>query len=203
MYEVEQSEEIYAGKIFRLVRDAVHMPDGRTAIREVVLHPGAAVVVALDDEENVVLLRQYRHPVRVYLWELPAGLLDVAGEPAHVGAARELAEEAALVATTWHTLLDLRSSPGFSDEAVRVFLARGLSDVPVADRYVGQHEEADMTIERVPLDEAVARVLAGDIENAAAAAGVLAAWTARAREWADLRPADAPWRAKPALAAPA
>lgn len=199
-YEVEKSEEIYQGKIFSLVRDTVAMPGGRSAVREVVVHPGAAVVVALDDDNNVVLLRQYRHPVRSYLWELPAGLLDVDGEPAHVGAARELAEEAALTATTWHTLLDLRSSPGFSDEAVRVFLARGLTDVAEAERFVGENEEADMRIERVPLEDAVTRVLAGDIENAAAAAGVLAAWTARARGWRELRSADAPWPAKPGLA---
>lgn len=199
-YEVEKSEEIYVGKIFSLVRDTVAMPDGHCAVREVVVHPGAAVVVALDEDDRVVLIRQYRHPVRAYLWELPAGLLDVDGEPAHVGAARELAEETALTATTWHTLLDLRSSPGFSDEAMRVFLARGLAEVPVAERYVGQHEEADMTVERVPLDDAVTRALAGGIENAAAAAGILAAWTARARGWTDLRPADAPWRAKPGLA---
>jgi ADP-ribose pyrophosphatase len=167
------------------------------AVRETVAHPGAAVVVALDEQERVVLIRQYRHPVRDYLWELPAGLLDVQGEAAHRSAARELAEEAGLIARRWDTLLDLRSSPGFSDEAVRVYLARDLSDVAAADRYVGEHEESDLTIRRVDLDEAARWVLAGRIENAAAAAGVLAALAARAAGYSGLRAVDAPWPAKP------
>ncbi|MGI8693108.1 MAG: NUDIX domain-containing protein [Geodermatophilaceae bacterium] len=199
-YTVEGSEEIYAGAIFSLHKDTVRMPDGKVAVRETVVHPGAAVVVALDEQEQVVLIRQYRHPVRDYLWELPAGLLDVAGEQAHVGAARELAEEAGLTAARWDTLLDLRSSPGFSDEAVRVFLARDLGDIEEADRYVGEHEESDLTIRRVPLDEAARWVLAGQIENAAAAAGVLAALAARATGYSGLRAADAPWPARPARA---
>ncbi len=141
-YTVEGSEEIYAGAIFSLHKDTVRMPDGQIAVREIVVHPGAAVVVALDEHECVVLIRQYRHPVRDYLWELPAGLLDVQGEAAHRSAARELAEEAGLIARRWDTLLDLRSSPGFSDEAVRVYLARDLSDVAAADRYVGSTRRA-------------------------------------------------------------
>lgn len=196
-YAVESSEEIYGGMIFSLRKDSVRMPDGQVAVRETVAHPGAAVVVALDEQERVVLIRQYRHPVRDYLWELPAGLLDVQGEAAHRSAARELAEEAGLIARRWDTLLDLRSSPGFSDEAVRVYLARDLSDVAAADRYVGEHEESDLTIRRVDLDEAARWVLAGRIENAAAAAGVLAALAARAAGYSGLRAVDAPWPAKP------
>ncbi|MBA3418665.1 MAG: NUDIX hydrolase [Geodermatophilaceae bacterium] len=196
-YAVESSEEIYGGKIFSLRKDSVRMLDGQVAVRETVAHPGAAVVVALDEQERVVLIRQYRHPVRDYLWELPAGLLDVQGEAAHRSAARELAEEAGLIARRWDTLLDLRSSPGFSDEAVRVYLARDLSDVAAADRYVGEHEESDLTIRRVDLDEAARWVLAGRIENAAAAAGVLAALAARAAGYSGLRAVDAPWPAKP------
>jgi ADP-ribose pyrophosphatase len=199
-YQVEDSEEIYAGNIFSLRKDNVRMPDGKVAVRETVAHPGAAVVVALDEQERVVLIRQYRHPVRDYLWELPAGLLDVEGEPAHRSAARELAEETGLIAGRWDTLLDLRSSPGFSDEAVRVYLARDLSAVAAADRYIGEHEESDLTVERVELDEAVRWVLAGRIENAAAAAGVLAALAARTAGYAGLRSADAPWPARPAHA---
>lgn len=196
-YDVEHSEELYAGSVIRLRRDTVRMPDGHSAVREIVTHPGAAVVVALDEQDRVVLVRQYRHPVRGYLWELPAGLLDVDGEPAHVGAARELHEEAALVAGRWSTLLDLRSSPGFSDEAVRVYLARDLTDVAEADRFVGEHEEADLTVERHDLDEAVGWALSGRIENAAAVAGILATHVARGRGYVDLRDADAPWPAKP------
>ncbi len=196
-YAVEASEEIYRGHIFSLHKDTVRMPDGQVAIRETVAHPGAVVVVALDQDGRVVLIRQYRHPVRDYLWELPAGLLDVAGEQAHVGAARELAEETGLVATRWDTLLDLRSSPGFSDEAVRVYLARDLTEIAAADRYVGEHEESDMTVERVDLDEAARWVLSGRIENAAAAAGVLAALAGRATGYRGLRAADVPWPARP------
>jgi len=196
-YAVEDSAEIYGGRVFSLRKDTVRMPDGQIAVREIVVHPGAAVVVALDEHECVVLIRQYRHPVRGYLWELPAGLLDVEGEPALDSAARELAEEAGLTAARWDTLLDLRSSPGFSDEAVRVYLARDLTDIDAADRFVGEHEESDLTIERVDLDEAVRWVLAGRIENAAAAAGVLAALAARVSGFSGLRAADAPWPAKP------
>lgn len=196
-YQVEASEEVYGGRIFSLRKDTVRMPDGHSAVREVVVHPGAAVVVALDEQDQVVLVRQYRHPVRGYLWELPAGLLDVDGEQAHAGAARELAEEAGLTAGRWNTLLDLRSSPGFSDEAVRVYLARELADIAAVDRFVGEHEESDMTVRRLDLDEAVGWVLAGTIENAAAAAGILAAHAVRARGYADLRVADVGWPAKP------
>jgi len=197
-YQVEHTEEIYGGRVISLLRDTVRMPDGHSAVREVVTHPGAAVVVALDEVDRVVLVRQYRHPVRGYLWELPAGLLDVDGEPAHVSAARELAEEAGLIAERWHTLLDLRSSPGFSDEAVRVYLARNLRAIDEADRFVGEHEESDLTVERHDLDEAVAWALGGVMENAAAVAGVLAAYAARARGYSDLRPVDVHWPAKPA-----
>lgn len=200
-YRVESSEQIWGGRIFRLHKDTVRMPDGQVAVRETIVHPGAAVVVALDERERVVLIRQYRHPVRDYLWELPAGLLDVEGEPAHVAAARELAEEAGLTAARWDTLLDLRSSPGFSDEAVRVYLARELGEIAAADRYVGEHEESDLTVQRVDLDEAARWVLAGRIENAAAAAGVLAALAARAAGFTGLRAADAPWPARPTHAA--
>src|SRR5205823_14189584 len=117
------------------------MPDGRVAVREVVEHMGAVAVVALDDDGRVVLIRQYRHPTREFLVELPAGLLDVSGEPAVETARRELFEEAALRAATWHTLVDLRSSPGMTDEAVRVYLARDLTEVPEAERYAGRRSE--------------------------------------------------------------
>ena len=100
-------------------------------------------------------------------------------------------------------LIDLYTSPGMTDEAIRVYLARGLSEVPAAERYVGLDEEATMTLHRVPLDDAVADVFAGRITNAAAAAGILAGATARAGGWTALRPADAPWPARPDLAGPA
>ncbi len=112
-------------------------------------------------------------------------------------AQRELAEEAQLQAASWHTLLDLYSSPGFSDEAVRVFLARDLEPAPRPDGFVVEHEELDMAVSRVPLSEAVERALAGRISNAAAVAGVLAAAAARSAGYQGLRAGDASWPAKP------
>jgi ADP-ribose pyrophosphatase len=173
------------------------MPDGSQAKREIVDHMGAVVIAAVDDQDRIVLVNQYRPAVRARLDELPAGLLDIDGEPAVEAARRELAEEAQLQARTWHTLLDLYSSPGFSDEAVRVFLARDLDEAPRPDGFVVEHEELSMAVTRVPLDEAVDRALAGRISNSAAVAGVLAAAAARASGFRGLRAADAPWPAKP------
>ncbi|MEN3359260.1 MAG: 8-oxo-dGDP phosphatase [Mycobacteriales bacterium] len=197
-FVVQSSREEYRGRIMALRVDEVLMPDGAVAVREVIEHLGAVAVVALDDDGRVTLIRQYRHAVGEYLRELPAGLLDVPGEPAPATAARELYEEASLRAGRWHTLLDLRPTPGLSDEAVRVFLARDLREVPERERYVATHEEVDLSVQRVPLDEAVAAALAGEIENAVAVAGVLAAARARDAGWAPLRPADTPWPARPA-----
>jgi ADP-ribose pyrophosphatase len=196
-FAVQSSRRVYRGRIMALRVDEVRMPDGAVAVREVVEHLGAVAVVALDEAGQVTLIRQYRHAVGQYLIELPAGLLDVPGESAPATARRELFEEAALHAGSWHTLLDLRPTPGLSDEVVRVFLARELTEVPVAERYVGTHEEVDLEAYRVPLDDAVADTLAGRIENAVAVAGLLAAARARDAGWAPLRPADAPWPARP------
>jgi 8-oxo-dGTP pyrophosphatase MutT (NUDIX family) len=193
-YEVLNSAEVYRGRRFALRRDEVVMPGGEPAVREVLVHPGAVVIAAVDEVDRIVLVRQYRHPIGRFQWEIPAGLLDVDGEPALAAARRELAEETGLQATEWHTLTDLATSPGISSETVRVFLARGLSDVDDADRYVAHgDEEADMTVERIALDDAVKRVLAGELINAATVAGVLAAARACDDDWRGLRAADAPW----------
>jgi 8-oxo-dGTP pyrophosphatase MutT (NUDIX family) len=198
-YPVVGGEELYRGRVVTLRRDVVQMPDGVEAVREIVLHPGAVGIVAIDDEERVVLVNQYRHPVGRNLDELPAGLLDVAGEPALLAAQRELAEEARLQAGRWDVLLDLLPSPGFSAEAIRIYLARDLSDA-VAEGFVAAHEEIQMTVERVPLDECVRRAFQGEISNAAAVAGVLAAEVCRRAGWSGLRPAEAPWRDRPEAA---
>lgn len=195
-YDVVGSETLYKGRIISLRRDEVRMPDGSTAMRETVKHPGAVGVVALDDDGKVVLVNQYRNPVRARLDELPAGLLDVEGESALDAAKRELEEEARLTADQWDVLIDLHTSPGISTEAIRIFLARGLHDLQDGT-FEPEHEEATMTVEREPLSTAVRRVLCGQITNAAAAAGLLAAVHGRATEWRDLRPADAPWPARP------
>ncbi|MBL7502609.1 NUDIX hydrolase [Frankia sp. CNm7] len=196
-YEVAESSTEYRGRIISIRRDQVRMPDGDVSQRDVVVHPGAVGVVALDDAGRVVMVRQYRHPVGGELWELPAGILDLPGEPASVAAARELAEEAALRAERWSLLVDVWASPGMTDEAYRVFLAQGLSEIPVPERHVGVHEEAEMAVTRVPLDEAVTRVLEGDITNAMAVVGILAAARARDIGFASLRSPDAPWPARP------
>ncbi|MDK3254972.1 NUDIX domain-containing protein [Blastococcus capsensis] len=189
-YRVLGSETVYDGPIISLHRDTVAMPGGGESVRDVVRHVGAVAVVALDDEGNVVLLRQYRHPVGAYLWELPAGLRDADGEPPLETAKRELAEEVQLAAGRWSLLTTHYSSPGFCDEMVLVYLAEDLSDVPRPEGFTAEHEEADLTVERVPLADAVQRVFDGGIRNVAAVVGVLAAAQARAAG-PRLRPVDA------------
>jgi 8-oxo-dGDP phosphatase len=188
-FRVLDSETVYRGRVITLRRDTVAMPGGGSSIREVVHHPGAVAIVALDDDERVVLLRQYRHPVGRHLWELPAGLRDEDGEPPLETAKRELAEEVQLAAARWSLLLTINSSPGFSDELVQIYLAEDLSPADRPDGFLVEHEEADMTVERVPLFDAFQRVFDGDITNASAVAGLLAAVQARA-DGPRLRPVD-------------
>ena len=189
-YQVLKSEKVFDGPIISLVRDTVAMPGGGDSVRDVVRHPGAVAIVALDDDDRVVLLKQYRHPVADYLWELPAGLRDADGEPPLQTAKRELAEEVQLAAERWSLLVTDYSSPGFSDEQVLVYLAEGLTDAELPEGFEAEHEELDMTVERVPLDEAVQWVFAGTVRTAAAVIGLLAAAQARATS-PQLRPVDA------------
>lgn len=191
-YELRDRQERFRGRIFSVVTDEVTMPGGDTAKRDYVRHVGAVAVVALDEAGQVVLVRQYRQPVGRHLWELPAGLMDVDGEQLPAAAARELAEEADLTAGTLDLLVDVHTSPGFSDEVVRVFLARDLADVPAEARHERREEEADIQIVRLDLDEAVGMVLAGEITNGPCVAGLLAAARARDTGWSALRRADAP-----------
>ncbi|MGH8921531.1 MAG: NUDIX domain-containing protein, partial [Actinomycetes bacterium] len=189
VFPVASSDTLYVGRILALRRDQVLMPGGRTAVREVIEHPGAVAVVALDDDGSVVMIDQYRHPVSRRLRELPAGLLDMAGEDPWATAQRELVEETGCTARDWSLLVDVVSSAGFSDEAVRVFLARGLREV---GRPAGQDdEEADLRVVRLLLVDAVRQVLIGEIVNAAAVSGLLAAH-AVLTGIAQPRPADAP-----------
>lgn len=193
-FAVLGSELLHRGAILALRVDEVRMPGGRVARREVVEKHGAVAVVALDEHDRVLLLHQYRHPLGRRLWELPAGMLDVAGEEPVLAAARELAEEAGLAAQRWSVLVDVASSPGFTDEAVRVFLAQGLSGV--ASGTGVDDEEADLTTEWVPLVQAVARVLSGEIANCTAVAGLLGLAAVRSTGVAP-RPADAEWVDRP------
>jgi ADP-ribose pyrophosphatase len=193
-YEVWNSDTVYDGKVVSVRRDIVSMPGGTTGQRDVVVHPGAVAVVALDEQGRVLLVEQYRHPVGRRLEELPAGLLDVDDEPALAAAQRELAEEGGYEAGQWHVLLDVLTSPGMTDEAIRIYLAR---DLRACHREVQEHEEVEMTARWEPLATAVQRGLAGELENAACLLGVLAAAEAARSGFSALRGPDAPWRARP------
>ena len=187
---VTQRTLIHHGKVFDVVADRVDLGGQAPVVREYTTHPGAVAVIALDDEDRVLLLSQYRHPVRRELLEPPAGLLDVPGEPEVLAARRELAEEADLAAARWWRLTSFFTSAGASDEHITVFLARDLTPVPDGSRYERQDEEAGMVPVWVPLDEAVAGVLDGSLECPTTVVGVLAAAAARARAWATLTPVD-------------
>ncbi|GAA3397198.1 NUDIX hydrolase [Streptomyces roseoviridis] len=177
--------------------DDVVMPDGSVVRRDYQVHPGSVAVVALDDQDRVVLLKQYRHPVRQKLWEIPAGLLDVPGENPLHAAQRELYEEAHVKAEDWRVLADVYTTPGGCDEAVRIFLARDLSEAE-GDRFEVAEEEADMELARVPLTDLVRGVLAGELHNNCLVVGVLSLMAARTGDGLDaLRPAEAPWPARP------
>ncbi|MFF8377359.1 NUDIX domain-containing protein [Streptomyces sp. NPDC015661] len=188
----------FTGKKTSVRTDDVVMPDDSVARRDYQVHPGSVAVLALDEQDRVVVLRQYRHPVRQKLWEIPAGLLDVPGENPLHGAQRELYEEAHVKAGDWRVLTDLYTSPGGSDEAVRIFLARDLAEAE-GERYEVSDEEADMELARVPLGELVRGALAGELHNSCLVAGVLAVVAARAEVGGleGLREASAPWPARP------
>lgn len=196
------SEIVYHGAIWDVRRDRVDLGDAGEVSREFIEHPGAVSIVALrerDGRDELALIKQYRHPVQATEWELPAGLLDVEGEPPATAAARELGEEADLVATSWHVLTDLFPSPGGMGEAIRIFLARGLADVPADERYQRDGEELGMPHVWIGLEDAVTAVLIGQITNGVAKLGILATYAARERGWATLRHPDVPFPAHPAM----
>ena len=195
-WEVIGSEDRFKGRVVQVRTDRVRMPNGdatEIAERDIVVHPGSVGVIGLDEDERVLLIRQYRHPVGRLLWEPPAGLRDVDGEPTWRTAARELAEEAGYRASEWHTLLDVFTSPGMTNERVRIFLARGLTEIPADEvDFERIHEEAGMPVLWVPLDQAVAAVRRGDLHNPLAVMGILSVYAARATGYRDLRAPDAP-----------
>ena len=195
VFETVSSETVYQGSILALRLDRVRMPGGGIAKREVVEHYGAVAVAAVDADRRVAMVYQYRHPLARRLWELPAGLLDVAHEDPLTTAERELREEAGLAATDWRVLLETASSPGFSDESVRTYLAMHLTHVGRPDP---EDEEADLSVHWFSLEAAADMVLAGDIVNASAAAGILAAY-AVVFDGKPTRPVDAPWPDRPTV----
>ena len=184
---------VHHGRVWDVLADTVALADGVVVARDYVHHPGSVAVLALDVHDRVALIRQYRHPVTAQLWELPAGVRDVPGEPPATTAARELAEEADLVARDWHVLVDLCTTPGGSDEVLRIYLARTLSEVPPERRFSRQEEEADLQVRWVDLDTLHDAVLAGRLHSPTVVVGALAAHAARARGWEPLRASDEPW----------
>jgi 8-oxo-dGTP pyrophosphatase MutT (NUDIX family) len=187
----------FHGKVWDVVTERVELGgDGESSevvTRDFVASSGAVAVVAYRDPGEVLVLRQYRHPVGRELWEPPAGMLDVAGEDPLETARRELREEADLVADTWHVLVDVFTTPGGSSEALRIYLARDLTDVPVGQRFEREAEERDMEVRWIPLDEAVAAVVSGRFSSPTSVAGFLALDVAVRSGWETLRPTDAPW----------
>jgi ADP-ribose pyrophosphatase len=187
------SRNSFAGRVWSVRSDVVDLGDGQTVQRDVIVHPGAVGVVAVDEALRVLLVQQYRHPVGALLWEPPAGLRDVDGEDARDTAARELFEEAGYRAGEWSVLVDAFTSPGGSDEAVRIYLARRLRAVDDGERFVGDGEERDMPIRWVPLAEARNDVLSGRLHNPLAVMGILAAAAVLVDGNRGTRPVAAPW----------
>ncbi|MEU4195565.1 NUDIX hydrolase [Kribbella sp. NPDC026611] len=195
-WPVSASEVVHeTGRVISVRRDTVTPAGADSFVRDVVVHPGAVGVVALDSDNRMLLVRQYRHPVGYRLLEPPAGLLDVQGEQYRLGAERELWEETGTKAADWRLLVDAFTSPGLTNEAVRIFLARDLS--PADEAFKREHEEADMETVWAPLVDVVGAVLAGQLQNPILVMGSLAAWTALNGPGFDvLRAADSPWPAK-------
>lgn len=178
-WPVASSEVLADGPVIAMVRDTVTTPDGESMIRDYVTHPGSVVIIAVDAEDQLILIEQYRHPVGHRVVEAPAGLLDEPGEEPLAAAQRELAEEAGLHAAQWSPLVQLFASPGCSQEATRVYLATGLTVATPPEGFVAADEEADMTLLKVPLTAVLAQVLAGQIRNPGLVAGVLALYARR------------------------
>lgn len=170
---VAESRVVHDGMVWDIRRDTIDFAPGVRFDREYVAHTGAVAVLAVDDDERALLIRQYRHPAGGELWEIPAGLLDIAGEDPAVAATRELQEEADLVADSLEPLLRFRPSPGGSDEEIRIYLARGLRTQP-DDSFVREGEEAELTTAWVPVREVVDAVLRGDLSSGTLVAAILA-----------------------------
>lgn len=192
--EILGSETVFTGRVWNIRRDELSY-NGESIVREYMDHTGAVAIFALDAEDRVLLIKQYRHPVRMRDWEIPAGLLDIAEEDALAAAKRELAEEADLEAARWSVLGEFFTTPGGSDEAIRIYLARELT--PTAEAFARDAEEADIEVRWVPLEEVVDAVLDRRVQNPSLVVGTLAAHVSKARGWSTLAPGDAPWPRRP------
>ncbi len=173
--EVLDSERVFEGRIWDVRRDRLRFRD-HELVREYIDHPGAVAILAIDEDERVVVIRQYRHPIGGRDWELPAGLLDVEGEEPLLAAHRELAEEVDLAASEWTELMTIATSPGGSSELITIYEARGLSPVPA---FLRSEEEAELEVRWVELDEIVDAAFAGRIRNGILITAALAAHARR------------------------
>lgn len=189
---------IHRGGKWNVVVETTVIADQRVQ-RDIVVHPGAVAIVVLDDSDRIFLIRQYRQAVGAYLFETPAGLLDESNEEPLMAAQRELLEEAGLVATTWHVLVDFLNSPGGSSEAIRIYLAQNLTVAQGGRPHTGEAEETELPGVWIDLENAADLVLAGELNNPTTVVGVLAAMAARETGWSTLRPSNAPWRARDSL----
>ncbi len=190
---VLERRSAFEGKVWDVVSDRVQLSEDAVVDRDVVAHPGAVAIIAVREPGEVLLVRQYRHPVGRELWEPPAGLLDVADEDPLEAAKRELREEADVTAGEWHVLQDFFTSPGGSSEAIRIYLARDVSPVPDGERFVREDEEREMVQRWWPVDQVLAGIAAGDLGCPTLVVGILALDAARRADGVTLRPADAPW----------
>lgn len=173
-FKVLSSQLLFDAPIIAVRKDELAMPNEQVAYRDVVEHMGAVAVAAVNNAGEIAMVHQYRHAVKRRLWELPAGLLDLKDESELAGAQRELVEEAGLKAAQWSVLADIVTSPGFCEETARVYLAQDLTEVERPEAF--GDEESDMDFAWIKLDEAVAKVLAGEINNSIAVTGIFAAW---------------------------
>jgi len=164
------SEDIYPGKIIRVQRWQVELPNGQTALREVVRHNGASAIVPVDDLGRVTLVRQHRVAIDECTWEIPAGKLDTPAEDPFDAAKRELEEETGLQAAHWQKLTSMYTTPGFCNERISIYLATGLSQHP-------SHPDADefLRIKKIPLDDAIAQCVSGEIQDGKTLVGLLLA----------------------------
>lgn len=194
--EIVSTETPFEGAIWNVRRDTFRY-NGDEITREYVDHTGAVAILALDEDGRVLLIRQYRHPVRHRDWEIPAGLLDQGGESPLDAAKRELSEEADLEADEWNVLADVFTSPGGNDESIRIYLARGIHST--GSEFAREAEEADIEVRWVPLDEAVDAVLQRHVHNAPLIIALLAARTARESDWSTVGAAQEPWPSHPKL----
>ncbi|HIY86317.1 MAG TPA: NUDIX hydrolase [Candidatus Yaniella excrementavium] len=191
---VQGHQTVYRGAIWNVKRDTFTIESKDTPMtREYIQHPGAVAIVAVDTQQRIAMIKQYRHPVRQDCWEIPAGLLDVDSESLVATAQRELAEETDLIATDWSVLVDHYPSGGSSSEAIRIFLAQDLKPVPKSQLHTREAEEHHLVFRWVHIDDLLDAVMAGDIGNTNAVAGILAADLV-VRGGRTARHVDAPFR---------